>query len=89
MNTGTAIAKQERTFTAREAVTAIKQCGDHCAAALTLEAIEQFGIGLTEPRVGGGRWIAGCVVEGRRVLEFGDSVIEAVGEVLRKMGGEK
>ena len=72
MNTGIAVATEsERAITEREA----------------WQAVEEFGIGLTEPRVAGGRWLAGCVVDGKRVLEFGDSAISAVEEALRKIGG--
>ena len=70
MNTATATATEERALTEREA----------------MQAIEAFQISLTDPRVGGGRWIAGWKGDGRRVLEFGKTAIEAVENVLQGIG---
>ena len=80
MNTATTT---ERIFTAREALQAIEAGNKQ----ITLAAIEEFEMHLGEPRLCGGRWLAGCRRDDKRFMEFGDTVAAAVKAVLRKIGG--
>ena len=87
MTTAVATATEpERAFTAREAA-ALVGCSLDCAAAFAWRAVEEFEISLDTPRLCGGRWLAGCLLpDGRRPLEFGDTPVDAVRNVLRAIG---
>src|SRR5262245_32593202 len=57
LNIATATATEERAYTPREAAQVVKSSCS-CAAALTLRAIEEYGLTLYPPRVGGKCWLA-------------------------------
>ena len=85
MNTATAEAQvSDHAFTPKEALELIANYG----AAFAWKAVEEFEINLGPPRLCAGKWLAQWKGEdGERVTGFEDSLMDAVKDVLRKMGG--
>jgi len=84
LNIATATATEERAYTPREAAQVVKSSCS-CAAALTLRAIEEYGLTLYPPRVGGKCWLA--YYHGAAMWAHDDNVISVVEKMLRQIGG--
>ena len=79
MNTGTALVVRELKYeiTPREELDAMF---------VAVRLIEQYQMAIEPPCVCG-RWTAFALVDGKHVLEFGDSLVEAARNLARTIGG--
>jgi len=84
MNTATATATEtERNLTVKEILN-LRAAG--ASAHVLLVAVEQFGLSLWPPRVGGGKWLVHYYPAD--LWSNADTAEEAIEKLLRQMGGQ-